>query len=151
MKVYCAPRDSWDAPKKTDLNVLLFDVPDKKSEGSIGHSLLQTIEHLKLAPAQRAWDLLSIALGVVAADHGCVRTTSPDGWTRKIELCVAVSDPSFWGRQVHALQSALCFLTGDIWEVSFTEGGISPKPPKQPKPRDETVSCLLSGGMDSLI
>src|SRR5258706_517014 len=36
MKVYCAPRDSWDAPKKTDLNVLLFDVPDKKSEGSIG-------------------------------------------------------------------------------------------------------------------
>ena len=51
MKVYCAPRDSWDATKKADLKVLLFDVPDKRSEGSIGHSLLQTIERMKLAPA----------------------------------------------------------------------------------------------------
>lgn len=151
MKVYCAPRDSWDAPKKTDLNVVLFDVPDKKSEGSIGHSLLQTIQRLKLAPAQRAWDLLSIALGVVAADHGCLRRTSPDGWTREIELCIAVSDLKFWSGQAHALESALCFLTGDVWQVSFTEGGISPKPPKRAKPRDETTACLLSGGLDSLV
>jgi 7-cyano-7-deazaguanine synthase in queuosine biosynthesis len=151
VKVYCAPRDSWDAPKKADLKLLLFDVPDKKSEGSIGHSLLQTIERLQLVPAQRAWDLLSIALGVVAADHGCLRRTSPDGWTREIELSVAVSDPKFWGGQAPALESALCFLTGDIWKVSFTEGGISPKPPKHAKPRDESVACLLSGGMDSLV
>lgn len=151
MKVYCAPRDSWDVPKKTDLNVLLFDVPDKKFEGSIGHSLLQTIERLKLAPAQRAWDLLSIALGVVAADHGCLRRTSSDGWTREIELSVAVSDPNFWSGQAHILESALCFLTGDVWQVSFTEGGINPKPSKRAKPRDETVACLLSGGMDSLV
>ncbi len=151
MKVYCAPRDAWDAPKKADLTVLLFDVPDKQSDSSIGHSLLQTINRMQLAPAPRAWDLLSIALGVVAADHGCLRRTSPDGWTRQIELSVAVSDPKFWGQQAHALESALCFLTGDIWEVSFTEGGISPKPPKHAKSRDETVACLLSGGMDSLV
>jgi 7-cyano-7-deazaguanine synthase in queuosine biosynthesis len=151
MKVYCAPRDSWDAPKKTDLNVVLFDVPSKKSEGSIGHLLLDKIERLKLIPAQRAWDLLSIALGVVAADHGCTRKTSPDGWTREIDLSVAVSDPKFWNGQTDALMAALCFLTGDIWELSFTEGGICPKPPKNVKPRDETVVCLLSGGMDSLI
>lgn len=152
MKVYCAPRDSWDAPpKRTDLKVLLFDVPNKESEGSIGHSLLQTIERLELVPAQRAWDLLSIALGVVAADHGCLRRTSPDGWTREIDLSVAVSDPKFWTGQAHALESSLCFLTGDVWQVSFTEGGISPKPPRHAKPRDESVACLLSGGMDSLV
>jgi 7-cyano-7-deazaguanine synthase in queuosine biosynthesis len=151
MKIYCAPRDSWDAPKKTDLNVLLFDVPDKQSEGSIGHSLLQTIERMKLAPAPRAWDLLSIALGVVAADHGCLRRTSPDGWTREIELSVAVSDPKFWSGQALALESALRFLTGDVWQISFTEGGIGPKPPKGAKPRDETLACLLSGGLDSLV
>jgi hypothetical protein len=150
MKVYCAPRDSWDAPKTTDLNVVLFDVPGKKSEGSIGHPLLDRIERLKLVPAQRAWDLLSIALGVVAADHGCIRKTSPDGWTREIGLSVAVSDPKFWKGQTDVLVAALCFLTGDIWTLSFTEGGISPKPPNA-KPRDETLVCLLSGGMDSLI
>lgn len=151
MKVYCAPRDSWDAPKKTDLKVVLFDVPGKASEGSIGHPILSKIQRLKLLPTQRAWDLLSIALGVVAADHGCVRKTSADGWTREIDLSVAVSDPTFWKTQVDALIAALCFLTGDIWKISFTEGGISPKPPKNAKPRDETVVCLLSGGMDSLV
>ena len=151
MRVYCAPRDSWDAPKKVDLNVVLFGASDKKSVGSIGNSFLQTINRMGLAPAQRAWDLLSIALGVVAADHGCLRRTSPDGWTRQIDLFVAVSDPKFWGYQVRNLESALCFLTGDIWQVFFTEGGISPKPPKLSKSRDETLACLLSGGMDSLI
>lgn len=151
MKVYCAPRDTWDAPKRTDLNVLLFDVPDKRSEGSIGHSLLQTIERMRLAPAPRAWDLLSIALGVVAADHACLRRTSPDGWTREIDLSVAVSDPKFWSGQARSLESALRFLTGDVWQVSFTEGGISPKPPKHAKPREETMACLLSGGLDSLV
>lgn len=150
MKVHCAPRDSWNAVK-ADLNVLLFDVPDDELQGSIGHSLLQTIERMQLAPAPRAWDLLSIALGVVAADHACLRGASPDGWTREIELSVAVSDPKFWAGQTSGLESILRFLTGDIWQVSFTEGGISPKPPKHAKPRDETMACLLSGGLDSLV
>ena len=150
MKVHCAPRDSWNTVK-ADLNVLLFDVPDDELQGSIGHSLLQTIERMKLAPAPRAWDLLSIALGVVAADHACLRGTSPDGWTRQIELSVAVSDPKFWSDQTRKLESILRFLTGDIWQITFTEGGISPKPPKHARPRDETLTCLLSGGLDSLV
>lgn len=151
MKVYCAPRDAWDAPKKADLRVLMFDVPDDESQGSIGHSLLQAIDRMKFVPAARAWDLLSIALGVVAADHGCVRRGSSDGWTRQIELSVAVADRAFWSGQARALESALRFLTGDIWQVTFAEGGISPKPPRNAKPRDETLACLLSGGLDSLI
>jgi 7-cyano-7-deazaguanine synthase in queuosine biosynthesis len=151
MKVYCAPRDAWDAPKKTDLRVLMFDAPDDKSQGSIGHSILPAIERMQLAPARRAWDLLSIALGVVAADHGCLRSGSPDGWTRQIELSVSVGDPKFWSGQAPKLESTLRFLTGDVWQLSFTEGGISPKPPKNAKPRDETIVCLLSGGLDSLV
>lgn len=150
MKIHCAPRDSWNTVK-ADLNVLLFDVPDDELQGSIGHSLLQTVERMHLAPAPRAWDLLSIALGVVAADHACLRGTSSDGWTRDIELSVAVSDAKFWSSQTGKLESILRFLTGDIWQVSFTEGGISPKPPKHAKPRDETMACLLSGGLDSLV
>lgn len=151
MKVYCAPRDAWDAPKNADLRVLMFDVPEDKSHGSIGHALLSAIDRMKLAPAQRAWDLLSIALGVVAADHGCLRSGSPDGWTRQIELYVSVADPRFWRGQIPELESTLRFLTGDVWKLFFTEGGISPKPPKDAKPRDETIVCLLSGGLDSLV
>lgn len=151
MKVYCAPRDAWDAPKNADLRVLMFDLGDDNSRGSIGHSLLPAIARMKLAPAPRAWDLLSIALGVVAADHGCLRSGSPDGWTRQIELSVSVGDPKFWSGQTSELESTLRFLTGDVWHLSFTEGGISPKPPKNAKPRDETIVSLLSGGLDSLI
>jgi len=150
MRIYCAPRGSWNPPK-ADLHVLLFDVPDDKPEGSIGHSLLQIVERMHLKPAPRAWDLLSIALGVIAADHGCLRRTSPDGWTRQIDLSVAVSDTKFWNGEGSRIQALLRFLTGDIWSLSFTDGGISPKPPKSAKLRDETVACLLSGGLDSLV
>lgn len=150
MKIYCAPRDSWNAPK-ADLHVLLFDVPDDETQGSIGHSLLHTIERMQLKPSARAWDLLSLALGVIAADHGCLRSASPDGWTRQLDLSVAVSDPKFWNGEAGRIQSLLRFLTGDIWDLSFHEGGISPKPPKGAKPRDETIVCLLSGGLDSLV
>jgi hypothetical protein len=150
VKIHCAPRDSWNAPK-ADMHVLLYDVPDDETQGSIGHSLLQTIERMQLKPAARAWDLLSIALGVIAADYSCLRRVSPDGWTRQMELSVAVSDPVFWNAEAVRIQELLRFLTGDIWTLSFAEGGIGPKPPTGAQPRDETIACLLSGGLDSLI
>ena len=53
----------------------------------------------KLQPSQRGWDFLAIALSVVAAVFNVVRDRSPDGWTREIELDIAVSDPAFWQTQ----------------------------------------------------
>ena len=52
------------------------------------------------------------------------RDDSPDGWTRQLELEVAVSDPAFWTAQSDLLNDMLRFLTTDIWNVSFMEGGV---------------------------
>jgi 7-cyano-7-deazaguanine synthase in queuosine biosynthesis len=105
----------------------------------------------KLVAAPRAWDLLSLALSVVAADFAGHRDKSPDGWTREFDLEVAVTDPAFWNTQVETVKSALGFLTTDRWSVRFVEGGMLPDPPSSPTLPDEDCVVLLSGGLDSLV
>jgi hypothetical protein len=79
------------------------------------------------------------------------RDKSPDGWTREIDLTVALSDPAFWTSVKPTLREMLQFLTTDIWRLEFLESGFLPAPPKQPKfPENDCVS-LLSGGLDSMI
>ena len=152
MKVICAPKDhDFSADSSDSLDILLYGHTDDITQGSVGASARNIIQHRKLAPAARAGDLLTIALSVVAADTGVRRDDSPDGWTRQLELEVAVSDPAFWTAQSDLLNDMLRFLTTDIWNVSFMEGGIQPKPPKAPAQPDQDSVVLLSGGLDSLI
>lgn len=152
MKLLCAPLD-YDFEKfgPADLEVVLYGRPDRNDRGGIGGNIRAQIAKKKLKPASRAWDFLSIALAVIAADTGVLRTTSPDGWTRQLDVSVAVSDPKFWNAHVSILLDALRFLTTDIWNMTFVEGGVLPVPPKNPAfPLEECVA-LLSGGLDSLI
>ena len=62
----------------------------------------RTIPHIvrgeRLRPAARAWDFAAISMAVVAADEGCQRTGSADGWTRQIELTVACRRQQFLDR-----------------------------------------------------
>jgi len=105
--------------------------------------------HLSVAP--RAWDFLSIALSVVAADAASVRTLSADGWAREYELDVAVGDPDFWGGQALHIEQALAFLTTDRWQLHFHAGGqLPPVPRGSAEPEDDCIA-LLSGGLDSLV
>ena len=83
------------------------------------------------SPSPRAWDFLSLALAVIAADLAGHRTKSPDGWTREFELEVAVADPAFWNQHQDLVCRLLGFLTTDLWKVNFIAGGYSPKPPKE--------------------
>jgi hypothetical protein len=99
----------------------------------------------------RAWDLLSIVLAVVAADTGVRRKESPDGWTRELNLHVAVNDPVFWTSQKELIEQQLRFLTTDLWECSFNSGGIAPQPIRSPILPTEDCVVLLSGGQDSLV
>ncbi len=153
MKLFCAPRDRIaSAPPGTDRLVVLYSQPDTPDTVSIGATALQILIQKKFVAAPRAWDLLSIALSVIAADTSESRGNSPDGWTRQIDLCIAVSDPNFWSSQADLLERQLRFLTTDMWSLEFAEGGISPTPPKKGavRPHQDCV-CLLSGGLDSLI
>ena len=87
MKVICAPKDhDFSADSSDSLDILLYGHTDDITQGSVGASARNIIQHRKLAPAARAWDLLTIALSVVAADTGVRRDDSPDGWTRQLEL-----------------------------------------------------------------
>lgn len=146
----CAPLRTA-LPIGLDTSFVLYDYSPSSHIGSIGARIPGVVHALQLKPAARAWDFLSIALSVIAADESSPRSTSADGWTRQIKLTIAVIDPQFWSSVVEQLEEALRFLTADIWELEFIGGGYLPVPPRPVKVRSEDVVCLLSGGMDSLI
>ena len=153
MKLFCAPRDLiTTSSQDIKIPVVLYSRTDTSNTVSIGATLLERLIRKKFVPAHRAWDLLSIALSVIAADTSVSRRESPDGWTRQLEIQVAVNDPVFWSSQKDLLENQLQFLTTDLWSFEFVDGGILPKPPRWGgnKPDQDSV-CLLSGGMDSLV
>lgn len=116
-----------------------------------GWSAAEKVRRQKLMPDTAAWDLLAIALSVVVADGTTLRSSSPDGWTRQIELEIALSDPDRWSPHADAIATALRFLTTDRWTISFRDGGTIPTPPKKPRYPTSDAVALLSGGLDSLI
>jgi 7-cyano-7-deazaguanine synthase in queuosine biosynthesis len=152
MKIICAPAN-YKFPKagEDNLNVALFSRTVTSGMGSIGAAVIEEIIRKKLQPSPRAWDLLSIALSIIAADLGCKRSKSPDGWTRCFDLHIAVNDPGFWLSQKKLLEEQIRFLTTDLWNINFLEGGIIPVHDKNLIMPEENGVVLLSGGLDSLI
>lgn len=136
-----------------ELPVSLYEQPTGTVMYSAGTDLLRRVNRAGLVPVPRAWDLLTIALSVVAADMIVQRGGSPDGWTRELALRTAVSDPGFWTSQQVLLETQLRFLTTDVWGLGFLPGGIVPKPPREKRQYKGDANCttLLSGGLDSLI
>lgn len=152
MRVVCAPlTHRFGRRSSGDLHIVLYSQADRETRGAAGSGITDVVRRLKLQPTPRAWDLVSIALSVIAADIGIRRKQSPDGWTRQIDLRVAVSDPAFWTSQGPLLDQQLRFLTNDLWCCTFTDGGFLPAPPRSPTIADEDGIALLSGGLDSLV
>src|ERR1035441_237260 len=151
MKLICALKDHKFKGKADALDVVLYGRADRPTRGSAGAAIRDEIIRWNLRPAPRAWDFLSLALAVIAADLAGHRTASPDGWTRELELEVAVADRAFWNSQRQLIQHLLGFLTTDVWKVNFIDGGYSPKPPRKPLVPSEDCISLLSGGLDSFI
>jgi 7-cyano-7-deazaguanine synthase in queuosine biosynthesis len=148
----CAPRGyHFDTATSSDFNVILYAHADQPNMGSAGATVKEVIRRKGFHPEAHAWDLLSIALSVIVADVSYRRNTSPDGWTREIELQVAVGNPAFWASQKALLEHQLRFLTTDIWHVEFLDGGLLPAPEKTVIMPEEDCIVLLSGGLDSLV
>src|SRR5690348_2790854 len=114
MKLVCAQSNADHSSLKADLHVDLYESKAQNGRARTGSAIKERVRIRKLEPAQRSWDLLSIALSVIAADLAGHRSKSPDGWTREFELVVAVSDPQFWITQTERIQSLLGFLTTDV-------------------------------------
>lgn len=152
MKIICSPQVSAFKGVSGKLEVLLYGRSDRPHKrGSAGAAIKDKITKLKLHPAPKAWDFLSLALAATAADLAGYRTKSADGWTREFSLEVAVSDPAFWNNQKNLVARFLGFLTTDKWDVSFIGDGFLPKPPKNSIYPGEDCVALLSGGLDSFI
>jgi hypothetical protein len=149
MKIICGPATLNFAALPADLNVLLYGRDAQKTRGSAGAAIVEELRRKKLAPHPRAWDFLSIALAVTAADLAGHRSKSSDGWTREFELHVAVADPEFWATQTRTLEELLWFLTTDRWRLLFIPGGSGPDHPQEPVYPTNDCAVLLSGGLDS--
>jgi hypothetical protein len=152
MKYYCTPnKKDFKHAAVDEQSVILYGRTNKRKVGSVGAAIKEDLLKRKLFPEKRAWDLLSIALSVIAADHGAARKDSPDGWTRQFDLKIAVAEPKFWSSQKDLIERQLRFLTTDIWNLEFIKGGYIPSDKqKSEQPRENSI-LLLSGGLDSLI
>jgi 7-cyano-7-deazaguanine synthase in queuosine biosynthesis len=151
MRLVCGP-DTFDLSSGDDaLRVILYGQPLAKGQASAGQAARDDFLRRRLVAAPRAWDLLSIALSVVTADFAASREKSPDGWSRELELDIAVAEPDFWSSQTSTLTTLLNFLSTDRWTLRFHAGGTVPAPPRAPIRPAEDCVVLLSGGLDSLV
>lgn len=154
MKIVCSQNPAA-LDEANGLAFAMYTSPTSGKIGRVGSSIPIELRRSGFIVDSATWDFLTIALAVIAADQGCLRQGSADGWTRQIDLCVSVQSPLTWRRQAAALEKALGFLTGDVWTLEFK--GDGPAPPARSKRRrgqrrpSGDVVCLLSGGMDSLV
>lgn len=151
MRIVCGPTDLDFDALHGDLNVLLYGRNGAEDYGTAGAAIVEVLRRRRLAPHERAWDFLSIALAVTAADLAGHRARSSDGWTREFELGIAVADPGFWATQVVTLEELLRFLTTDRWRITFIPGARYPNEPASAAHPNQDCIALLSGGLDSFI
>jgi 7-cyano-7-deazaguanine synthase in queuosine biosynthesis len=111
-------------------------------------------------PNPMALELLLVAGACYVIDKAVSRRPTSDAWTRDLSVEFPVSDPKRWSKVSARLDTALTFLSGDVWRTSFRQANcnlfVAPKRrrkvatnPLEPK-TFEAVS-LFSGGLDSLI
>jgi len=152
MRVICTPnaqQATAATQPQTSIGVVLYGLP-VDGAGGIGNRLIRRIQRWENQPSQLAWDFLSIALAVTAADTFVRRDLSPDRWTREINLEVALYDPQPWVDIADRISVALRFLSGDYWTL-IPVGGGKPVPRAKRRVTREDCVCLFSGGLDSLI
>ena len=151
-RVFCGPKDHIPTQREVGVEyVSMYEHEGLADVSTVGTALIKDILASGVAPNARSWDFLSLALAVNAADNVLERASSPDGWTRQIELEVVLYEPDPYQALAKEIEQALRFLTGDFWRLTFVDGGYPPPRPKSPVRFDADCVCLLSGGLDSLV
>lgn len=124
----------------------------------IGNPVIDKIRRLGVRIPSQVMDFLTIALAVTAADTFVRRSDSEDGWTRQFSVNIPLHEPARWVPLKVELERALHFLSGDMWDIEFQEGGYPPPVPYSQGSRFHLVGingldsvCLFSGGLDSAI
>ena len=140
--------------------VQLYGLSDKSRNdiSVIGNPAIEKIRRLGVKIPSQIMDFLTIALAVTAADTFVRRADADDGWTRQFSIQLPLHEPHRWQPLKKDLEQALHFLSGDIWDFKFQEGGCPPPVPYRRRDRFHLVrlrglDCvsLFSGGLDSAI
>lgn len=152
MKVKCFDTDTVCKATRFTLPIRLFDHAPNEEWGAIGINVARRIRIERFQPISPIRDFLRLGLAVVAADHGVLRKSAQDGWTRQIELEVPVESPGKWRELQADVERMLRFLTGDIWDLKFKTAKLQLlEQEKKSKYLKGRVISLLSGGADSLV
>lgn len=156
--VYVHPDlDKLPAPKKGHIPVHLYgSKPDIEGAAALGWKIYDEVTRVNAPLDPIAFDFLSLALAVTAADTFVSRDEAADGWARDIRLTVALDDPARWRPVLPLLQRALDFLSGDVWTLTVIAGGeqlpaFRPRALRTIEPMQCDCACLFSGGLDSAI
>lgn len=151
-KVVCVPPNSIPETLVQGVEYFsMFKSSGRQEVSTVGTGILRNVELAGLCPDVRTWDFATFALAVSAADLAVTRALSADGWTRVLELHVALVDPAPFAQCTPLLQEMLRFLTGDFWQLHFEPGGLQAPASTAPKSFDVDCVSLLSGGVDSLV
>lgn len=151
-RVFCGPKDCIPSQRAFGVEyVSMYEHDGLADVSTVGTALIRDIIASGVSPSVRSWDFLTLALAVNAADNILMRESSPDGWTRQIELEVVLYEPEPYQALTPKIEESLRFLTGDFWKLSFADGGYPPPRPRVPVIFDADCVCLLSGGLDSFI
>lgn len=151
-KVICTHKDLIPQALQPDVDYFsMYRTDGRGGVSTVGTGLLREVLRSGLSPSVNAWDFLTLALAVNAADLAVVRAASADGWTRTIDLQVALVDPTPFLPVRAEIAEALRFLTGDFWQFDFVTGGEPPPRSTAVKTYDADCVSLLSGGLDSLV
>jgi hypothetical protein len=151
-KVICTHKDLIPQMLRPDVDYFsMYTTEGRGGVSTVGTGLIREVLRSGLSPSVSAWDFLTLALAVNAADLAVVRAASADGWTRTIDLQVALVDPTPFLPLRAEIAEALRFLTGDFWRLDFVAGGEPPPRSTAIKAYDADCVSLLSGGLDSLV
>lgn len=155
--------------------ILEVKTTNEKDAGAINHRITETIDfsssgnyhsfekHLyhnrdyyQLNYTDATIDLYRLAASIYIADKTVPRNTAFDNWTREITMYFPVHDMSLWNQNLSILKKLLSFLTGDHWEIVFTQNkSIRPEIDKKIAKKGHVLQSksvsLFSGGLDSLI
>lgn len=130
----------------------------KNNIATIGNSVINILKRLGVDLTPAAFDYLTLALAVTAADTFVKRETAADGWSREIELKLSLYKPAPWIAQKNNIEKLLHFLSGDLWKLKITDGGCPPPIPYSRRSRYHLINlekldcvCLFSGGVDSTV
>jgi 7-cyano-7-deazaguanine synthase in queuosine biosynthesis len=136
-----------------------YDFEDKKIE------VLLNIDFKNLYKFTRkqtdvSFDVFLIGCCVYGIDILLPRDKFADnGWNREIEVDFPVENPNILKQGKDILQDTLSFLTGDNWQITFTQRDVFPlyrlskrgKIDKETFQKSHKKVSLFSGGLDSLI